>query len=107
MSVVDEEGEQEILVLPITHTPPHNPADAIEIPFHTKNRLGLDSDRSWIVIAEANEFVWPGPDLRPIQGRDESTIAYGTLPPRFFAHVRDKFLMRDRREKSARVKRNE
>jgi hypothetical protein len=107
MSVVEEEGEWEVLVLPITHTPPNNPADAIEIPIDTKNRLGLDSDRSWIVIAEANEFVWPGPDLRPISGRDESTIVYGTLPPRLFSHVRVKFLDRDRREKSARVKRTE
>jgi hypothetical protein len=86
MSVVDDEGEQEILVLPITHTPPANPAaDAVEIPAETKNRLGLDFDRSWIVISEANEFLWPGPDLRAIPGRDDSTIAYGTLPPRFFA----------------------
>jgi hypothetical protein len=107
MSVVDDEGEQEILVLPITHTPPANPADAVEIPAETKNRLGLDFDRSWIVISEANEFLWPGPDLRAIPGRDDSTIAYGTLPPRFFAHVRERFLERDRSEKSTRVQRTE
>lgn len=107
MSVIDEKSEQEILVVPITHTPPHDPQDAVEIPLETKKRLGLDSDRSWIVIAESNEFVWPGPDLRPLPGRDESTIVYGILPPRFFAFVRDKFLDRDRREKSARVKRTE
>lgn len=107
MSVVNEDGEQELLVLPITHAPPSNPADAIEIPPQTKNRLGLDFDRSWIAISEANEFTWPGPDLRPIPGRDESTIAYGALPPRFFAHVRDQFLERSRREKSARVSRTE
>jgi hypothetical protein len=107
MSVVDDEGEQEILVLPITHTPPANPADAVEIPVDTKNRLGLDFDRSWIVITEANEFLWPGPDLRPIPGRDDSTIAYGTLAPRFFAHVRERFLKRDRSEKSTRVPRTE
>jgi hypothetical protein len=102
--VTDEDGEQEVLVLPITHTPPADPDDAVEIPPATKKRLGLDADRSWIVITEANEFVWPGPDLRPIPGRDASTIAYGPLPPRLFAHVRDKFLERDRREKSAHVK---
>lgn len=107
MSVVDEEDEWNVFVLPITHTLATNLADAIEIPAETKKRLGLDSDRSWIVITEANEFVWPGPDLRPIAGRDESTIAYGTLPPRFFDHVRDKFLERDRTEKSKRVKRTE
>jgi len=107
MTVLDEDGDKEVWVLPITHSPPANPADAIEIPTVTKNRLGLDSERSWVVITEANEFIWPGPDLRPISGRDASTIAYGPLPPRFFAHVRDKFLERDQREKSVRVKRTE
>ena len=107
MTVVDEEGDKEVLVLPVTHSPPTDPADAIEIPPATKSRLGLDGERSWIVVTEANEFVWPGPDLRTVPGRDESTIAYGPLPPRFFAYVRDKFLERDRHEKSRRVKRTE
>jgi hypothetical protein len=78
----------------ITHSPPPDLADAIEIPTETKKRLGLDTDRSWIMITEANEFLWPGPDLRPVPGDDASTIAYGPLPPRFFAQVRDKFLER-------------
>ena len=107
MTVVDEDGDKEVLVLPITHSAPSELADAIEIPAATKSRLGLDGERSWIVITEANEFVWPGPDLRPAPGRDESTIAYGPLPPRFFTHVRDKFLECDQREKSRRVKRTE
>jgi hypothetical protein len=107
MAVVDEDGDKDVLVLPVTHSPPANCDDGIEIPTATKNRLGLDSERSWIVITEANEFVWPGPDLRPVPGRDSSTIAYGALPPSFFAHVRDKFLERDQREKSKRVKRTE
>jgi hypothetical protein len=107
MAVTDDEGELEVLVLPVTHTPPHNPEDAIEIPMETKNRLGLDSGRSWVAITEANEFIWPGPDLRPIPGRDHATIAYGPLPPRFFAYVRDKFLERDHSKKSSRVKRTE
>ena len=32
---------------------------AIEIPAQTKKRLGLDEDRSWIMLTEANRFVWP------------------------------------------------
>jgi hypothetical protein len=39
----------------------------------TKRRLGLDAEQSWIMITEANGFVWPGPDLRPVPGRDGST----------------------------------
>ncbi|MDE2250576.1 MAG: hypothetical protein KGL25_04125 [Gammaproteobacteria bacterium] len=107
MTIVDEDGDKQVWVLPITHSAPLNAADAIEIPTVTKHRLGLDSERSWIVITEANEFVWPGPDLRPIPGRDASTIAYGALPPRFFAYLRDKFLERDQREKSTTVRRTE
>jgi hypothetical protein len=107
MAVADEGGGQQVLVLPITHSPPSEPTDAIEIPLATKNRLSLDSERSWIVISEANEFAWPGPDLRPIAGGDTSTIAYGVLPPRFFAFVRDQFLQRSQPEPSTRVPRTE
>jgi len=107
MSLIEEDGERVVLVLPVTHTPPSDPAHGIEIPTQTKNRLGLDTERSWIVISEANEFVWPGPDLRPIPGRDESSIAYGMLPSGFFEHLRDRFLEHDEREKSARVPRTE
>ncbi len=107
MAIVDQDGEWEVLVLPITRSPPLDPADAVEIPTETKKRLGLDTDRSWIRITEANEFLWPGPDLRPVPGGDASTIAYGPLPPRFFAHVRDRFLERDQREKSSRIRRTE
>jgi hypothetical protein len=107
MAVIDEDGDKEVLVLAITHSPPARATDAIEIPSQTKNRLGLDSERSWIVITEANEFVWPGPDLRPVPGRDASTIVYGILPPRFFAYVRDKFLERDRDERARRITRSE
>lgn len=107
MAVVDAEGDDEVWVLPITHSPPANADDAIEIPPLTKTRLGLDSDRSWIVLTESNEFVWPGPDLRAVPGQDPSSIVYGTLPPRFFALVLEKFLERDRAAKSPRVKRTE
>jgi hypothetical protein len=107
MTVVDEDGDKEVLVLPVTHRAPNHRADAIEIPAATKARLGLDGERSWIMITEANEFVWPGPDLRSVPGRDESTIAYGALPPRLFAYVRDRYLQRDQQAKSARVKRSE
>jgi len=106
MSVADEDGNPVVLVLPITHSAPASEADAVEIPAATKKRLRLDADRSWIVITEANEFIWPGPDLRPIPGGDATTIVYGPLPPRLFLHVRDLFLAR-RAEDAAYVRRNE
>jgi hypothetical protein len=107
LSVLDDNGEYEVIVLPITHSPAERPEDAIEIPPATKQRLGLDSERSWIEITEANEFAWPGPDLRPASGRDDSAILHGTLPPKFVAHVRNRFLGRIADDKAQTVKRTD
>lgn len=65
---------------------------AIEIPAATKRRFGLDDERSWIVITEANRFTWPGPDLRPMKSGDAASIVYGELPADLFRKVRDKWL---------------
>jgi hypothetical protein len=90
--VEDEDGRPTVTVVPVTHSPPYNASDAIEIPPATKRRLGLDDDRSWIVVSEANVFGWPGPDIRPaVSGRFE-TVAYGMLPANLFREVRERFL---------------
>jgi hypothetical protein len=97
--VVIREGDHPIVrVLPVTHIPPIDPADAIEIPVATKIRLGLDSDRSRVVLSEANDFIWPGPDLRPVPGSSPNTVAYGYLPPGFMRLLRER-LERRRRER--------
>jgi hypothetical protein len=80
----DDDAAPLVRVLPITHTAPTD-VDAIEIPAITKKRVGLDAERSWIVVSEGNEFRWPGPDLRPAINGDLSSIVFGMLPPRFFA----------------------
>jgi hypothetical protein len=54
-----------------------------------KQHLGLDDDRSWIVVAEGNEFLWPGYDLR--QRPHSARYDYGFLPPRFFNRVVEAF----------------
>ena len=102
-----EAGETRVLVLPITHSPPLYPKNAFEIPLTIKERLGLDAGRSWIVVSESNDFVWPGPDLRPVPGADPASVAYGFLPPRFFNIVRDRFLVLTRTNQARAVKRTE
>lgn len=92
LAIADEAGEKKVVVLPITHTSPRDPALVVEIPAATKRRLGLDDERSWIVLAEANRFTWPGPDLRPITSGHRKTIAYGELPADLFKRVREKWL---------------
>lgn len=70
-------------VVPVTHSPPRVTEAALEVPPAVKRHLGLDDARSWVILDEVNEFVWPGFDLRPIPpSRDRFT--YGFLPPRLF-----------------------
>ena len=93
-----EDGTPMVRVLPITHSPPSDLKEVVEIPATTKRRLGLDVERSWIVLTESNRFVWPGPDIRPTE--NESGY-YGPLPPALFDEVRRRFveLARNQRHK--------
>jgi hypothetical protein len=88
----NEAGERLVTVLPISHSPPANPDLAVEIPAAVKRRLRMDDDRSWIVLTEANRFVWPGPDLRPPVPGDPESVAYGPLPYALFEQVRLRFI---------------
>jgi hypothetical protein len=103
----DIDERRTVTVLPITHSPPDDPAAAVELPTTTKLRLGLDDDRSWVVVSEANRFVWPGPDLRPRVSRDAGSVAYGQLPRALFYEIRTKFLALARRRHATLVPRSE
>ena len=80
-----QDGETWVTVLPVTHSPPRDMAATVEIPPAVKRQLGLDEARSWVVVSEGDQFVWPGYDLR--KSRDGERYDYGFLPPRFFASV--------------------
>lgn len=98
-------GGTQVYVLPVTHTPPSDPSLAIEIPLRVKRHLRLDDERSWIVLDEINDFLWPGYDLRPVPGSRPARMAYGVLPPRFFDKVRTAFLALARARAVKRVQR--
>ena len=89
IAVRDEGRKQLVTVAPVTHTMPPVPAQAVEIPLATKLRLGLDDARSWVVVSEVNDFIWPGPDIRPVP-HDPSRFDYGLLPPGLFRQIREK-----------------
>jgi hypothetical protein len=101
----EQGGRTVVLVLPITHRPPAHKGNAVEIPARAKARLGLDGERSWIVVTEANEFIWPGPDLRPVG--PGGSFALGYLPPDLFRKVRNAFVKEWRRTGSRPVRRTE
>ena len=87
ITIRDEDGKHLVTVAPVTHSEPSTDSEAVEIPLATKQRLGLDTARSWVVVNEVNDFVWPGPDLRPIT---PERFDYGLLPPGLFRQIRDR-----------------
>ena len=102
----NHESETQVLVVPVTHSPPENSAAALELPPAIKKQLGLDKERSWVILSESNLFDWPGPDLRRIGDRDDSTVAYGFLPPRFFDELNRRFVALETAARSRRIKRS-
>jgi hypothetical protein len=101
------EGREVVTVVPVTHSPPRNPEDAVEIPPALKAHLGLDDLPSWIVVTETNDFLWPGPDIRPVSRSKSEQFHYGMLPPKFYAIVRDKILQAHLHRRLNRVERTE
>ena len=65
----DLEGEMRVYVLHVTRYQTDKDTEAVAIPATVRQRLGLDEERSWIVVTEANVFAWPGPDLRFVPGK--------------------------------------
>jgi hypothetical protein len=61
----------------------------VEIPIAVKRHLGLDEVRSWVIVSEGDQFVWPGYDLRKRPGADR--YDHGFLPPRLFRQFMDAF----------------
>lgn len=99
----ESDARVRVRVLPITHAAQH-PDRAVALPAKVKRHLGLDDDASWIVLDEANEFVWPGVDLRPISRAKPGVWTYGVLPQEVFEAVRERLrLVLDQR----RVRRDE
>lgn len=102
-----EIGAIRVLVVPVTHSAPDSRTQALELPTVVKRHLGLDSERSWVVLSESNLFDWPGPDLRRVGDRENGSIAYGFLPPRFFAELRTRFIALEKAARSARIPRTD
>ncbi|OWK18671.1 growth inhibitor PemK [Mesorhizobium amorphae CCBAU 01583] len=79
-----------VTVVPVTHVPPTDPLLAIELPPAVKRHLGLDGERSWVMLHEGNRFAWPGYDLRPVP-HSADRYDYGLLPPRLFLSMVERF----------------
>lgn len=90
------------MLAPITHSQPGPEDHAVEIPQPVKRRLGLDDQRSWVMIDEVNETGWPGYDLQP---DEHGKYAYGFIPPVLFRRIRDGVLRVVKERRLKRVQR--
>ena len=88
LAVQTASGNDEVTVLPITHTEPAEVGDALEVPSAVRRRLELDGERSWIILTEANRFHWPGPDLHGLASSSNSAL----LPEVFYRQLKGAFL---------------
>jgi hypothetical protein len=83
------DGRLRVRVLPVTHRPTEG-SRSIALPPKVKRHLGLDADASWIVLDEANEFFWPGVDLRPVSRSKPGVWTFGVLPTEIFDEIQTK-----------------
>jgi hypothetical protein len=90
-----QNGDIAVIVAPITHAPPEDQSDSMEIPPASCRSLGLDGQRHWLRLDELNRFVWPGYDLRTIPGKP-GEYAYGLLPKPLFEQLRTAILDRQK-----------
>jgi hypothetical protein len=88
VAVTLNSGEIETIVAPITHLEPRPPAEGIELPRAVKRHLGLDEQRSWVIVTDLNVLLWPGIDIYPVPNTPPGTFEYGFLPPLLFERIR-------------------
>jgi hypothetical protein len=93
-----------VVLLPITHSPPIGGTVAIEIPAKVRQSIGLDDERSWVVVSEFNVDEWPSAGLSPLPGKP-NIFAYGFIPPGLFAGIKQRFLELMHAKKSDEVRR--
>lgn len=85
-----DDGVTEVLVAPITHSPPREGVVAIEIPHKVGRHLGLDDQRSYIIANESNSVARGDAGIVPVTPGKQ--WAYGRIPKALYDHLRTSML---------------
>jgi len=80
------DGMTEVLLVPITHTPPAEGTVAIEVPTKVGRHLGLDDERSYIIADESNSVAWDDAGIVPAE--PAKRWAYGRVPQALYDQLR-------------------
>jgi hypothetical protein len=105
VTALEDNGETIVFVLPITSRRPALASDGMEISPATRERLGLQREPCWVLLTEVNRFVWPGPNLRPVERPVGRFYSYELLPRGQFIRIRDAVLQRARSRRPDMVQR--
>ena len=81
---VGDDGKHRVILAAITHSRPNASRAAIEIPIQAKIAIGLDNERSWIIVDEVNIVDWADAGFVPASS---DAWAYGHLPRGFASKV--------------------
>ncbi len=77
----EADNSHTVLLCPITHSPPSNPVQSVEIPPRVCAHLGLDEKTSWIKTDQINQVIWPDDRLpfgvTPVR---DGEWTYGEMP---------------------------
>lgn len=94
-----DDGETDVLLVPVTHSAPTQAGSAIAVPDNVNRHLGLDDAQSYVVTDEANTVSWNDPGIVP--ARPGRSWAYGRVPKALFEQIRSSMLghVRQRRLK--------
>lgn len=65
LATTQTRGGTQLMVAPVTHSAPDVQAAAIEMLANVKHDLGLDWERSWIVVTEVNRLCGRGRTCGP------------------------------------------
>jgi hypothetical protein len=88
---VESTYARHVVLLAITHSEPSGDTVGVEIPPNVKRAIGLDEDRSWVIVSESNVDIWPTAGMTPIPHR-QGEFAYGFIPPGLFKVIKARFL---------------
>ena len=85
-----DDGRAEIVVFPITSSPPPDATAGLELPAATRDRLGPQDGPCCAIVTEVNIFVWLGPDLRRPENANHGFV-YGSLPHALMPRIKQSF----------------
>lgn len=81
----DDDGIHEVMVAPITHSPPEGDSKPVEVPHRVAKHLGLDDDRMYVVTHEGNSLDWDDPGFVPAIPKKE--WIYGRVPMALYDQI--------------------